>query len=169
MGLSNNIPIQLKGILNLPDGTQKFYNTSMEFNQLGNEEYCIGFNLNSLTPGGPYEFSVEIPGFTVRDIFNVYTNTLIISNWEPNESIRIITYSHEVPLSPTGNFHSETYLTADENGELWLELVDTNSTSMWENNLIALLMYGESGKISELFTEYDYSNIEENANYPADN
>ena len=167
-GFEEQYSDSIKGILTSPDGTQNFYNTSMEFNQLGNEEYCIGFNLSGLASGGPYEFSLDIPDFKVRDIFNVYVNTLIVSNWEPNESIRIITYSHEVPFSPTGNFHSESNLNADENGELWVEVVDTSSDSMWENDLIAILMHGESGKISELFGENNYSNIEEIANYPSD-
>jgi len=162
-GFEEQYSESIKGILTSPDGTQNFYNTSMEFNQLGNEEYCIGFNISGLSSGGPYEFSLDIPEFKVRDIFNVYVNTLIVGNWEPNESIRVITYSHEVHLSPTGNFHSESYLNADENGELWLEIVDTSSNSMWENDLIAILMHGESGKIAELFTEKNYSNIKENA------
>ena len=167
-GFEEQYSDSIKGILTSPDGTQNFYNTSMEFNQLGNEEYCIGFNLSDLASGGPYEFSLDIPEFEVRDIFNIYINTLIVSNWDPNESIRIIIYSHDFPFSPTGNFHSESYLNADENGELWVEVVDTSSNSMWENDLIAILMHGESGKIAELFADKNYSNIEEKAIIPSD-
>jgi len=158
-----------KGILTSPDGTTSYFNSGLEPNQFGGEGFCIGFALGSFESGGPYEFSLELPEITIRDIFNVYLNTLIVSNWEPNEQIRIITYSHDAPFSPTGNFNSESYINANPDGELWIEIVDSSSNSMWENNLLAILMYGESGKTAEFFTEKDYSSIEEKAIYPSDN
>ena len=141
----------------------------MEYNYFDDEGYCIGFNLNSLEAGGPYEFLLDIPEIKIRDIFNVYLNTLIVSNWEPNESIRMVIYSHEEPFSPTGNFIGEFYINANPDGELWIEIDDSNSNSMWENNLIAILMHGESGKKAEFFTEKDYSSIREKAILSSDN
>ena len=159
----------IKGILTSPFGPTNYFNTMMEYNQFDDEGYLIGFDLGSFESGGPYEFSIDIPEIKVNDIFNVYLNTLIVSNWEPNERIRIITYSHEAPLSPTGNFNSESFLNANSNGELWIEIDVSKSNSMWENNLIAILMYGESGKTAEFFTEKDYSSIEEKAIVSSDN
>ncbi len=158
-----------KGTLTSPDGSIKYLNTSMEKNQIDGEGYCVGFNLGTFQGGGPYEFFVELPEIEIKDIFNVYLNTLIVRNWEPNEKIRVITYLHEKPFSPTGNFNSESYFNADDKGELWVEIEDSSSNLLWENNLIAVFMYGESGKMVEFFGEKDYSNVYQKAILPVDN
>jgi hypothetical protein len=158
----------IKGILTSPDGATSYFNSGLEPNPFDGEGFCIGFRLGSFEPGGPYEFSMELPEITIRDIFNVYVNTLIVSNWEPNERIRVITYSHGAPYSPEGIFNSESYFNASSNGELWLEIDVSTSDSMWEDNLIAILMYGESGKTAELFTDKNYLSIEEEAIIPSD-
>jgi hypothetical protein len=158
----------IKGILTSPDGEIAYFNSVLEPNPFGGEGYCIGFRLGSFETGGPYEFSLELPEITIKDIFNVYINTLIVGNWEPNERIRVITYSHDMLFSPTGNFNSESYLNANPDGELWMEIDISTSNSKWENNLIAILMYGESGKTAEFFTGKDYSSVEEKASIPSD-
>jgi len=168
-GFKEQTTDSIKGILTAPDGSTSYFNSSLEPNQFGGEGFCIGFVLEFFESGGPYEFSLELPEITIKDIFNVYLNTLIVRNWEPNERIRIITYSHEAPFSPTGNFNSESFLNANSNGDLWIEIDVSKGNSMWENNLIAILMYGESGKTAEFFSEKDYSSIEEKAIDSSDN